>query len=172
MDGTLTPDLSSTLTALTQYYPMQGTQEQGGGGGLTGMLGGENAIDYSGQFSDIRGLVDKGLGQITTIGQAQQVLGGQINAFSGTLTGVQSQVGGINSQVGDLKNQMATSAAQQAQMKQGLDLANTNLGTMGTNVTGLQNNVTGLQTSNTKIQADLARMITAMKRDPHMGGCW
>jgi chromosome segregation ATPase len=165
MDVNLTPDLSSTISLLGQYYPMQGTQEQAGGGaGMAGLLGGADATDYSGQFADIRGLVDKGLGQITNLSQAQSVLGGQINAFSGTLTGVQSQVGGINSQVGDLKNQLASSIAQQAQIQQGLNAATASLGTMGTNITGLQTGMTGLQAADASQMAYMQRLGAAIEK--------
>ncbi len=165
MDVNLTPDLSSTISALGQYYPMQGTTEQGGAGAsMAGMLGGGDAMDYSGQFADIRGLVDKGLGQITNLQQASTVLGGQVNAFSGTLTNVQNQIGGINSQTADLQAKLAAQAQGQSQIQQGLTAATTQLGTMGTSITGLQTGMTGLQAADTSQMAYMQRLGAAIEK--------
>jgi chromosome segregation ATPase len=164
MDQSLTPDLSAAISQLGQYYPLTGTQEQGGGSGLAGILGDSEAADYSGELSGIRGLVDKGLGQITTIGQAQSVLGGQINAFSGTLTGVQGQVGGINSQVGDLKNQMTAANTQGAQTKASVDAATAQIGQVNTNVAGMQTGVNTLQSNDAAQTAYMARLGAAIEK--------
>ncbi len=158
MDSSLTPDLSSAIAQLGQYYPLTGSQEQGGGTGMAGMMtGGENGQDYSGQFSDLRGMADKESGQLSSLAQANSVLGGQINAFGGTLTGVQSQVGNVNSQVGDLNKQLAVNGQQQTAMKGQMD-------NMGSQVTGLSTNVQGVQTGVNTLQTNDASQTAYMLR--------
>lgn len=164
MGASLTPDLSSVIASLGQYYPLTGSQEQGGGEGVAGMLGGDSATDYSGELAGIRGLVDKGLGEVTSLSQANRVLGGQIDAFGGTLTGVQSQVGGIGSQVGDLKNQLAQSDQQQTQMQGALSGAVTQIGTMGTQLTGVTSGMNTLQSNDTSQMEYMKRLGAAIEK--------
>jgi hypothetical protein len=57
-------------------------------------------------------------------------------------------------------------------MKNTIDAQATQLGTMGTNLNGVLTDTGVLKTNDTKIQTDIGRMITALKKDPHMGGTW
>ncbi len=165
MDSSLTPDLSSAIAQLGQYYPLTGSQEQAGGGaGMAGMLGGENSADYSGELSGIRGLVDKGLGQITSLSQANSVLGGQINAFGGTLTGIQGQQGQMNAAVNDLKSQQAAATQQQNAMKGALDGAVSQINGIGTQVTGINTGIGTLQTNDASQTAYMLRLGKALEQ--------
>lgn len=165
MDTSLTPDLSSAIANLGQFYPMTTAQDQGAGAAMSGMMsGGENAQDYSGQFSDLRGMADKQLGQINSLSQANSILGGQINAFGGTLTGVQSQVGNVNSQVGDLNRQLAVNGQQQTAMKGQMDSMGTQMTGLNTNITGMQTGVNTLQTNDASQTAYMLRLGKALER--------
>ena len=167
MDTSLTPDLSSAIAQLGQFYPLTGSQEQGGAGGgagMAGMLGGENAQDYSGELSGIRGLVDKSNTQITSLAQANSVLGGQINSFGGTLTGIQGQQGQANAAIADLNKQSQVNAAGQANMQKSLDGAVSQITGIGTSVTGVQNGVNTLQTNDGNQTAYMLRLGKALEQ--------
>lgn len=166
----LTPGLTETLASLGQFYPQTASEPTGGspfgGGGLSG--GGEE-VDYSGNFSDVRGLMDQLLGQQMTLQQANNVLGGQINSFSGSLTGAKDQIGKLGTQIGEIGGALPGIKTDVGKLQTGLAATDTKITGLGSQMNTMGTNITQMQTNDANQSANLLTIINALKQDPHMG---